>query len=169
MSSESLQIQQLLERVVAPAKLHGGVQIGVITSDGVSGHAVGVADVASKTKLAPSTLLEICSLSKTLAAAFAIDFFESRGIGLSTSANAVLARFQSPIRLVDDDSVDGSQGWADKVLLRHLISHRALGMHYVYGTKLADAAATTVLDVIAKGKATVVSKCPGAGFAYSGG
>ncbi len=54
------------------------------------------------------------------------------------------------------------------MIVKQLMNHMALGMHYVYGTPL-DQPMPTVLEVMAKGDVTTVRKAPGSLFGYSGG
>lgn len=73
----------------------------------------------------PHTLFEVASLSKTVASAFAIEYFAKNGISLQTSVNELLAGTRSPFRLTGP--------WGDKVSLAHLMNHKALNLHYVNG------------------------------------
>jgi malate synthase len=68
------------------------------------------------------TWFEMASLSKTVASAFAIEYFKGKGISLLTSVDELLEKTDSQFRLNDK-----------RVLLTHLMSHSALNMHYVNG------------------------------------
>jgi allantoicase/malate synthase/CubicO group peptidase (beta-lactamase class C family) len=76
------------------------------------------------------TLFELASLSKTIATAFAIEFFQSRNIGLDTTVHSLLAQHGSRFRI---RATGVEPMWADQVTLSHLMSHRALNLHYVRG------------------------------------
>lgn len=120
-----------------------------------------------------STWLEIASLSKTFAAVFAVRYFRERGIALTTRVNVLLAAGGSPFRL--KAAPGNPKRWGDDVLLRHLLDHTGLGMHYVNGVPLRSPL-PPVLDLI-RGKHTddlgyeaiLVEKEPGKRFGYSGG
>lgn len=108
------------------------------------------------------TWFEMASLSKTVGTAFAIEYFTSKGISLSTSVNSLLAKTSSAFRLSDD-----------QVEIAHLMSHSALNMHYVNGVP-----ANQVMPKIAEflngneayGYAPIkVINTPGSTFQYSGG
>lgn len=161
-------VDQLLARVLSQhPSFTGGASVAVIDSSAgetrVIPSAVGFASRENKVKLTTDTWLEHCSLSKTLAAAFAIEFFGKRGIPLSAKVAPLLSEHGSPLSLRDN-----GEGWADRVRIRHLMNHTALGMHYVKGTPLGQPV-PSCLDVLYSGAAEVVSKAPGTAFAYSGG
>jgi allantoicase len=73
----------------------------------------------------PHTLFELASLSKTVASAFAIEYFTQKRISLQTSVNQLLSQTQSTFRLTGP--------WGDSVTLAHLMNHKALNLHYVNG------------------------------------
>ena len=74
------------------------------------------------------TLFEVASLSKTVASAFSIEYLNGKGITLETRVNEVLRQHQSPWVISNGDDV----------LVKHLMNHQALNMHYVNGVKLDD-------------------------------
>ncbi len=77
-----------------------------------------------------TTWFELASLSKSVASAFAVEYFASKKIALQSSVNAVLSQTSSSFRLAGP--------WADQVSLIHLMGHKALNLHYVKGIPLAD-------------------------------
>jgi malate synthase len=68
------------------------------------------------------TWFEMASLSKSVASAFAIDYFHSKGISLDSSVDELFKNTESDFRLENKD-----------VKICHLMSHSALNMHYVNG------------------------------------
>jgi len=151
-----------------------GVSVSILNRDGsIDDVAAGYARLQTKEKMKPSTYLEIASLSKTFASVFAIGYFQRKGISLDYRVNSLLAACGSPFRL---QSAPGKpEEWGDQVLLRHLLNHTGLGMHYVNGVPLNDPM-PPVLDLI-QGKHEKdlgyeeirVHKEPGKTFGYSGG
>jgi len=77
------------------------------------------------------TYFQVASLSKTVGSLFAMTYFESQGIALSAPVNALLDKAGATIRLKDDK-------FQSEVTLDHLMSHRALNMHYVQGIPLGE-------------------------------
>lgn len=145
-----------------------GVSIAIAENNHIQTIGLGESQKGGK-KVHPETLFEIASLSKTIASAFAAEYFKQKGICLSTSVNALFAKTASPFRLVSA----GDPQWADRVTLRHLMSHCALNVHYVTGTPLA-----TVMPGIEEWlkepnphgyPAVRVLHEPGTIFQYSGG
>lgn len=100
------------------------------------------------------TRFELASLSKTFAAAFAIEYFAKNNIALDTSVNEVLKKINSQFKLENDS-----------VLIKHLMNHSALNMHYVKGYPIAHGvpANETLLEEIE------IINTPGENFQYSGG
>jgi len=92
---------------------------------------LGFGNRPGKKPISPSTLFEIASLSKTIGSAFAIEYFSKLAISLDTPVNEVLGRTDSTFRIRDKTH-------GEKVLLRHLMSHSALNMHYVNGVPLNE-------------------------------
>lgn len=115
------------------------------------------------------TWFELASLSKTVATAFAMEFFADRGIPLSASVNALFAAAGSDFRLLSA----GDPAWADAVTVAHLVSHQALNRHYVHGvpadSTLPPIAATVRSAIPGRGDAIRVISAPGSRFQYSGG
>ena len=157
-----------------------GVSIAVVRPDGagnasVSTQVAGLAERATGTAMFDSTFLQICSLSKPIAAVLAVDYFAQHDIPLHTSVNILLERAGSPFRFRAAEGVEAS--WADEVTLAHLINHTGPQMHYVYGIP-REHEFPPVLALISGsterpapyGYATLeVRKRPGTEFGYSGG
>lgn len=117
------------------------------------------------------TRFEIASLSKSVATAVALECFRRRGIGLETSVNALLQKCGSAFRICSHDPAHPQ--WANRVTLAHLMSHRALNMHFVRGVP-ADCPMPSIdawLDGgdVTGGEAIGVINEPGSVFQYSGG
>jgi malate synthase len=72
---------------------------------------------------------EVASLSKSVASAFAIEFFKEKSIPLDTKVNTLLRKYGSSYQI--------PQG--DEVQIFHLMNHTALNMHYVFGIPLEHA------------------------------
>lgn len=109
-----------------------------------------------------STWFEMASLSKTVGSAFAIEYFASKGIALSTSVDSLLEKTASDFRLNNP-----------QVTVAHLMSHSALNMHYVNGVP-ANKKMPPIADFL-KGNTEYgyapikVINPPGEKFQYSGG
>jgi allantoicase/malate synthase/CubicO group peptidase (beta-lactamase class C family) len=115
------------------------------------------------------TLFELASLSKTLASAFAMEFFAERGIRSDASVNKLFAEAKSKFRL---KSLKGDSSWADAVSVQHLMSHSALNMHYVKGfpkTGEVPSSGDILIDGPGYGYEPVdIISEPGSVFKYSG-
>ncbi len=127
----------------------------------------------SKDAVTAETLFQIASLSKTVASAFAIEFFRSREIPLDSPVNALLRRARSPFTLRVAEQSDLDPSCADRVTISDLMSHSALNMHYVNGVPDARRLPET-LELI-RGSPELryepvrVIAEPGTKFQYSGG
>lgn len=112
----------------------------------------------------PHTWFEVASLSKSVASAFALEYFSARKIGVDTSVNQLLAQTSSSFRL--------SGPYGDAVTLAHLMSHKALNMHYVKGIPATKP--MPALDQLINGSTQygyepiLVINPPGEVFQYSG-
>ncbi|KAK7234034.1 beta-lactamase [Aureococcus anophagefferens] len=136
----------------------------------------GVAGVSAAVLAPDGSGGAIASLSKPVATAFAIDFFEARGACFETATvNGLLAACGSPFRL--RSAAGAPRAWAEAVTLAQLVDHSALGMHYVPGVPRSapfpDALALVSGSDAAPaphGYASLdVDRAPGTRFAYSGG
>lgn len=116
--------------------------------------------IQGQKKTVAATLFEIASLSKTIATAFAIEYFQSRGISLQTSVNKLFQTTETSFQLSSDE-----------VRLEHLMNHKALNMHYVPG--LPSSEAFPALSELLAGKfgytPIALAHPPGEVFQYSGG
>ena len=115
----------LLEDTAAQLlKRHGvaGVQAAIIDAGKVLPVNAGLADVERNAPVATSTLFQLASLSKPVAARRALTRFDA-----DAPVNDLLKAHGSPWR------IEGQDGWGDAVTVSHLIDHSALGLHYVPG------------------------------------
>lgn len=157
-----------------------GVSLAVLSPSSagttIRTQTAGVADKEARTPLFDSTWLEIASLSKTIAAAFACDYFESRGIPMRTTpVNPLLREAGSTFQL--KAAAGEPAEWADKVMLAHLLDHTGLGMHYVNGVPRSHAFPSvlalmsgTTEQPAPYGYASIdLTREPGTKFSYSGG
>lgn len=110
-----------------------------------------------------STLFEIASLSKSVASAFAMEYFAKNNIPLSVGVNELLTKTSSSYRIPG----------GEKVTVEHLMSHKALNLHYVNGvpaSKKMPAIAEFLSGHTDYGYEPVkVVNPPGEKFQYSGG
>ncbi|GAB5353561.1 hypothetical protein AAMO2058_000046100 [Amorphochlora amoebiformis] len=131
----------------------------------------GDATSAIKTPMTYRTMLEVASLSKTVASAFAVEYFASKKIPLNRPVTSVLKDIDAEFKLVVKQGCP--REWADQVQLRHLMDHTGLGMHYVYGIPLKDHMPTPLQLMKGNSKygypSLLVEKEPGIKFGYSGG
>jgi allantoicase/malate synthase/2-oxo-4-hydroxy-4-carboxy--5-ureidoimidazoline (OHCU) decarboxylase len=119
----------------------------------------------------PETRFEIASLSKSIASAFAIEYFRKAGIPLSSSVNALLANTFSAFR-IPSLNADHPE-WGDQVTIAQLMNHNGLNLHYVNGVPW-DQPMPNVSEFLKGntkyGYAPVgVINEPGSIFQYSGG
>lgn len=105
------------------------------------------------------TKFQVASLSKSVASAFAIEFFTKAKISLDTKVNQLLEKTQSSFRITPAP-------FGDEVTLAHLMSHSALNMHYVSGA-VTDAPMPALSEWLSDVKA--LEATPGKEFHYSGG
>ena len=146
-------------------KQHGvaGVQAALIDGGQVKPVNAGLADVASGTPVASTTLFQLASLSKPVAARRALTRFDA-----DAAVNPLLAAHGSPWR------IEGQDGWGDAVTVSHLIDHSALGLHYVPGVPESEPKPSSLELVSGRAEkwgyaAVECVKKPGSAFAYSGG
>ena len=107
------------------------------------------------------TWLQMASLSKTVGAAFGLEYFSRRGIPWDMSVNEVFCKYASSLsksgelfQLVPGQPMGSNEceqqhvdpSWVDEVKLFHLVSHSALGMHYVNGFPIDDVALARVVN-----------------------
>ncbi|MCE9620015.1 MAG: serine hydrolase [Planctomycetes bacterium] len=119
----------------------------------------------------PHTLFEIASLSKSVAASFAIEHFRKAGIPLTTPVNPLLAQTKSRFRIRSLDPRHLERG--DQVTLAHLMNHQALNLHYVNGIP-ANQPMPALTDLLSGNEKFGYEPVgavhePGSKFQYSGG
>ena len=151
-----------------------GVQIGLVRNYITSSLACGYSRKNTAEIMSHSHYMECASLSKTVASAFAIEYFSSKGYALNTSVNELLGKTQSPWRIVSSNQNQLEKFEANSVTLAMLMNHTALGMHYVYGVPLSHPFPTSLefLDGSCSryGYAPLhLERIPGTTFKYSGG
>ncbi|MEE2744731.1 MAG: serine hydrolase [Bdellovibrionota bacterium] len=128
----------------------------------------GLSDTSKKTKITPITRFQMASMSKVIATAYAIQFFEERDIPLTTKVNDILTRQKSVFRLESAPECDPE--WANQVQIDQLLDHTALDVGYVTGDPLGQP--SNCLDLLQGkgGHPTVqVFRKPGETFLFSGG
>jgi CubicO group peptidase (beta-lactamase class C family) len=155
-----------------------GVSIAVLRpgSDGVV--VTQVAGLSCRDPELPmfdSTWLEIASLSKTVAAAFMLEYFKSHGVAQDAAVNPLLREAGSAFEL---KAAEGQPPeWSEQVTLAQLVNHTGLGMHYVNGIPLSEPM-PAVCELISGGSdapapygyaSLELTKEPGTRFGYSGG
>jgi len=161
-----------------------GVSIAVIQpGDGGNGptggrvvtQVAGKASVEANIPVFAETNFEIASLSKTLGAAFMIEYFEAKGVQLDANVNELLRSAGSKFQLRAGEGNPAE--WAEQVTLSTLCDHSGLGMHYVNGVPLSKPM-PSALELISGtaekpapyGYASLdIVKQPGTKFGYSGG
>jgi allantoicase/malate synthase len=156
------QVLASLEQVRARHRVRAS-GIALLTPEGIQSLGLGCSS---------DTAFEIASLSKTIASAYSMELFRERGIDLHASTSAVLKKLCSPIRLMaDSPGMD-----PDQVTLAHLMSHQALGQHYVKGfdrgvvmPPIEDLIQGTPAAMAAGYPGVQVVNVSGTRFQYSGG
>jgi CubicO group peptidase (beta-lactamase class C family) len=152
-----------------------GVSFAVIDGEAVRAQPAGLADRSTGAAMTTSTALEIASLSKPLAAAFALEYFKARSIPMDSKVNPLLREAGCSFQVQSGEGCPPE--WAEEITLAHLVNHHGLGMHYVNGVPLSEPM-PPVLDLISGtaekpapyGYAILrASKKPGSAFGYSGG
>jgi CubicO group peptidase (beta-lactamase class C family) len=154
--------------------------VDVAAAAGTRGDAPLAPQPPPPSKVTDSTWFQIASLSKTIATAFALQYFEAKGVPLSTPVNALLAK-HCPLGSPSHFALRSAEGtpaqWAEDVALLHLFNYTGLGLHYVNGVPLAHAMPPVVALVSGSAAAPApyryatldVVKAPGTAFGYSGG
>lgn len=159
-----------IDRIVHKHPDVPGASIAVVESFLVSTHTTGYARVSTSEPLTDKHFIQCASLSKTVAAAFAHEYFASKGISMTTSVNALLRSAGSQWLIIASDQ----RFLADDVTLSMLLNHTALGMHYVFGIPLSTRVPTPLelIDGSAKQHGYEVLRLErpaGTVFSYSGG
>ena len=110
-------LNDLYKKLEVALKKHHihGAQLTILNGNGNSQN-LAFGEVNTK------TWFELASLSKSVASAFAMEFFKKNNISLTTPVDELLEKSGSDFRLNDK-----------RVHIHHLMSHSALNMHYVNG------------------------------------
>ncbi len=117
------------------------------------------------------SLFEIASLSKSVATAFAIEYFNKKKISLDTSVNELFTKSSSNFRIKTlNPNFEQS---TDLVSIKNLLNHSALNLHYVNGVP-ANKAMPKISDFLEgnieyKYPPIELIDIPGKNFHYSGG
>ena len=138
----------LLEKLEALLKKHGVNSASIAVSE--KGHSQSLSLGQEKR----SAWFQLASLSKTLASAFALEYFAKNNIDINSPVDEILKETKSKFRLGNN-----------KVTLKHLMNHQALNMHYVNGYHLNEKI-PSVSELLSQIK---VLNPPGEVFSYSGG
>lgn len=115
-----------------------------------------------------SSHFQIASLSKSIASAVALSYFEKKGVSLETSVNKLFEESGSSYRIEGLSGVD-----AQAVKISHLLNHSALNLHYVNG--IGAEFAMPKIEELLRGseihgyQKLVAINSPGKKFQYSGG
>ena len=160
-------VRQLDLKSILARHAIAGVSVALNYQDHTQSLAQGEA-IRGKAAVTAHTRFELASLSKTIAAAFTLEYFRERSIPLSQSVNSLLASTTSSFRVLDAAGLP-----SDAVTVEHLLSHTALNLHYVNGVP-ADQAMPNVTDFLEGNRIfgydpVRVLNEPGTKFQYSGG
>jgi CubicO group peptidase (beta-lactamase class C family) len=149
-----------------------GLSIARLEGTDVTTLCAGLSNRDSKIPMVPSTWLQQASLSKTIAAAFAVSYYTERGISMSSKVTDVLRRLKSSFQL--DVAPGVPKSWLEELKLYHLVNHTGLGLHYVPGVPLVTPFPPVIEllqgqheDDLGYPK-IVLEKRPGTQFGYSG-
>lgn len=122
-------------------------------------------DEAGGVLMAPELSLQVGDLSKTVAAAFALEVFAERGFDVDAPVNAQLRELHSDFVL--GGSNDDAAGWAEDVTLGQLCEHTALGAYSVPGMRPGELPGPMQLLRAARdSKPMLVDRPPGIEFKY---
>jgi CubicO group peptidase (beta-lactamase class C family) len=152
-----------------------GLSLTVIDNFQALPLSYGFANTTTNEKMTNDHFLQCASLSKTIATAFAIEYFTAHGISMTTSANSWLEAYGSSWKITVKPGSSLSQDDANAVTLAMLVNHTALGMHYVYGIPLNKYIPTP--EQLLSGEFSTqyryeslfLERIPGKSFSYSGG
>jgi CubicO group peptidase (beta-lactamase class C family) len=177
-------LEELLQRYKVPAVSIAVIRPGSQTrrygsASNETSHVVtqvaGLACVETKTPVYDSTWFEIASLSKTIAAAFMIEYFKTKGKDVHTLVNPLFRELGADFQLRSASGLP--KEWAEEVTLGQLVNHTGVGMHYVNGVPLSKPMPSS-LELMSGtdekpapyGYANLdLTKRPGTKFGYSGG
>ncbi len=162
-------VQQELAEALAKHGVHGA-SISM-TEDGKHIQELQFGNRDALHPVTGQTLFEIASLSKSIAACFAMEYFRAAQTPLHTQVNTLFAKSASTFRIRSHDA--NHPEWADQVTIAHLISHQAMNTHYVNGIPANEA--MPPIEELLEGNARYGYKpirainAPGTKFQYSGG
>ena len=174
--------KNVLDSSLANHPMVVGSSIVIIQDYEIAPYTSGYSCYSVKNLMNETSFLQCASLSKTVAAAFSIDYFTKKGINIyQTSVNSILEAMNADWKIESSSpSIN-----ANEVTLNMLINHTALGMHYVYGVPLSsyikdcngDINAPIPLDLLNGNKLAVnygykklyLERKAGTKFSYSGG
>lgn len=147
-----------------------GATIAVVCNNRVQSFVSGYARLRTKEVFTDQHFLQCASLSKTIAAAFAHEYFHARGVPMTTPVNDLLRSVKSPWLV----TAASGAFIADDVTLSMLVNHTALGMHYVYGIPITDSVPTPLQLINGSAKSygyefLRLERPAGTTFSYSGG
>jgi CubicO group peptidase (beta-lactamase class C family) len=154
-----------------------GVSIALAAHGDVRALATGYARISTSESLTTDHYLQCASLSKTVATAFAIDYFDRKGIAMSARVNHLFEKTSCAWRIRTPPTANGKTSPSysgDDITLAMLVNHTALGMHYVYGIPMSESMPSPLelLDGTCAGRgfdALYLLREPGKSFSYSGG
>jgi CubicO group peptidase (beta-lactamase class C family) len=163
--SDSLLTGLLSKHVQVP-----GTTVAVVEQYKVTSHVAGLARVSTADNFTSSHFIQCASLSKTVAAAFAHEYFSSKAISMTTPVNQLLRSVKSEWLI--ESTNPAFHG--DDVTLSMLVNHTALGMHYVYGIPLSRRIPTPLELINGSAKEDgyeylKLERPAGSVFSYSGG
>lgn len=169
--------QETLASILAKHPEVPGISVAVIQNYEISTLTAGYARYASRTPMTPDHFLQCASLSKTLAAVFAIEYFTELGISMDHSVNDLIRRYKGDFlieRTPKNTAYSPEELDGDEVTLDMLLNHTALDMHYVYGIPMDQYQPTSLelLDGSAmkyKYDHLYLTRPAGKSFSYSGG
>ena len=128
----------------------------------------GISDILTKEKITPLTRFQMASMTKVVATAFAIQFFNERKISLGTGVNDLLEKYKADFKL--ESGKDCDPLWAHEVDIDHMLDHTALDLNYVPGHPLGKCPSTLDLLRGENGNPQIlVMRRPGELFKFSGG
>jgi CubicO group peptidase (beta-lactamase class C family) len=176
-ASFSLEGNAAISDILKRHKDVAGMNIAYMYDYETHAYAAGYARVSTSEAMSTNHFMEAASLSKTVGAAFAIEYFRDRGITMQTSVNALLKQAGATwsIKLPLRPGTQLAADFPNQVTLAMLVNHTALGMHYVYGLPLAYGMPPTELFLNGSlerefGYAPLyLERKPGSSFKYSGG
>ncbi len=121
-----MNIQRKLADILASHPLVPGASLAIVEDFTVTSVVAGEARVSTNEPMTEDHFLQCASLSKTVAAAFAIEYFANRGVAMTESVNRLLNQVNSQWRITVKPHSKLPAHVADQVTLSMLINHTAL-------------------------------------------